>query len=143
IYPGPRFQGEGYHESCARRGIDVDVTKFSAAVAGASSVLETIGDRYDPDIYVAYTRRIVELMGGQGPEIDVVAREIYDEWSQHHHFSLYEDVPDALSDLRARGFRLGLISNSQRCLVSFQSHFSLAGLISVAISSPDHGFMKP
>src|SRR4029079_9698186 len=44
---------------------------------------------------------------------------------------------------RARGLKLGLISNTQRCLVSFQSHFELADLISVAISSSTHGYMKP
>jgi putative hydrolase of the HAD superfamily len=36
-----------------------------------------------------------------------------------------------------------LISNSQRCLESFQSHFELRGLIDATVSSPDHGFMKP
>jgi putative hydrolase of the HAD superfamily len=39
--------------------------------------------------------------------------------------------------------RIGLISNSHRCLASFQSHFELDGLISVAVSSPEHGYMKP
>jgi putative hydrolase of the HAD superfamily len=45
--------------------------------------------------------------------------------------------------LHARGIKLGLISNTHRCLASFQSHFELDGLISVALSSSDHGFMKP
>jgi putative hydrolase of the HAD superfamily len=38
---------------------------------------------------------------------------------------------------------LGLISNSHRCLESFQEHFELDGLIDVAISSSQHGYMKP
>jgi putative hydrolase of the HAD superfamily len=38
---------------------------------------------------------------------------------------------------------MGLISNSHRCLTSFQEHFELEGLISAAISSSEHGFMKP
>ena len=41
------------------------------------------------------------------------------------------------------GLRIGLISNSHRCLASFQSHFELEGLITAAISSSEHGFMKP
>src|SRR5262249_12163160 len=92
---------------------------------------------------VAYTRRIIELMGGEGPVIETVAREIYDDWAEHHHFSLYEDVTETLKALRARGVRLGLISNSHRPLESFQSHFELDGLISVTVSSSDHGYMKP
>ena len=39
--------------------------------------------------------------------------------------------------------RIGLISNTHRCLASFQSHFELQGLISATVSSSDHGFMKP
>lgn len=52
-------------------------------------------------------------------------------------------MPDALKALADAGIRVGLISNSHRCLSSFQSHFELNGLISAAISSSDHGFMKP
>jgi putative hydrolase of the HAD superfamily len=36
-----------------------------------------------------------------------------------------------------------VISNSHRCLSSFRSHFELDGLISVTVSSLEHGFMKP
>ena len=45
--------------------------------------------------------------------------------------------------LAARGLKLGLISNSHRCLMSFQRHFELEGLIAAAISSAEHGYMKP
>ena len=144
IYPGPRFQGAGYRESCARHGIEVDEARFEAAVAGAAAVLDLTPDQqYDPDLYVAYTRRIIELMGGEGPAVDLAARELYDDWAEHHHFSLYDDVPGALSALRSAGVRVGLISNSHRCLTSFQSHFELDGLVSVAVSSSELGFMKP
>ena len=144
IHPGPMFQAVGYKASCARYGIDVDESKFDAAVAGAGSVLdEAVDQLYDSGLYVAYTRRIIQLMGGAGPRLDEVAQEIYDEWAKHHHFSLYDDVPGALRALRARGLRLGLISNSHRCLASFQSHFDLEGLITVTVSSSEHGFLKP
>jgi len=39
--------------------------------------------------------------------------------------------------------RVGLVSNSHRCLASFQTHFELQGLISATVSSSDHGMMKP
>ena len=38
---------------------------------------------------------------------------------------------------------MGLITNSHRCLSSFQRHFALEGLFSVTLSSLDHGYMKP
>jgi len=143
ILPGPRFQGVGYESTCARHGVAVDPARFARAVAGAAGVLDSADRLYDAEIYVAYTRRIIELMGGAGSGVDSAAREIYDDWAEHHHFSLYDDVADALRALRARDVRLGLISNSHRCLASFQSHFELDGLISAAVSSSDHGFMKP
>ena len=143
IYPGPRFQAVGYQENCARHGITVDPARFEEAVAGAAAVLDGASEIYDPQLYIDFTRRLIELMGGEGDAIETVAREIYVEWAQHHHFSLYDDVPATLRDLRARGMRLGLISNSHRCLASFQSHFELDGLISATVSSSEHGFLKP
>lgn len=143
IHPGPRFQDVGYQASCARYGITVDRAAFETAVAGAAAVLDSADQLHDPHLYVAYTRRIIELMGGSGPLVETVAQEMYDEWAQHHHFSLYEDVPEAFRRLRAAGVRLGLISNGNRCLESFQSHFELDGLIAVTISSSEYGFMKP
>jgi putative hydrolase of the HAD superfamily len=75
--------------------------------------------------------------------VDACAIEIYEEWAANHHFEMYDDVPDVLRTLAGRGLRIGLISNSHRCLVSFQSHFELQGLITAAISSSQHGYLKP
>jgi putative hydrolase of the HAD superfamily len=143
IHPGPRFQAVGYRESCARYGICVDAERFEAAVAGAAGMLDSDDHLYDDAVFVGYTRRIIELMGGSGPDVDAVAREIYDDWAEHRHFELYDDVQEALRLLQAGGLRLGLISNSHRPLRSFDTHFGLDGLITVTISSYDHGFMKP
>ena len=143
IHPGPRFQGAGYEACCRRHGVRVDASRFDAAVAGAAAVLDSADVVYDADLYVKYTERIIELMGGSSPAVRAVARELYDDWAEHHHFSLYDDVVETLEGLRASGVRAGLISNSHRCLASFQSHFELDDLIAVAVSSSEHGYMKP
>lgn len=144
IYPGPMFRGEGYRAFAARYGMDIDASKFSHAVAGAAPLLDGPEDvAYDAEIFVLYTRRIVEGMGGAGPNLDACAREMYAEWAACQHFELYDEVPDVLRELAAAGLRIGLISNSHRCLASFQSHFELQGLISATVSSSEHGFMKP
>src|SRR4029078_9032803 len=111
--------------------------------AAASSRLDANVGRSDPEIFVEYTRRIIEGMGGRGPSVDKAARDIYDEWSACHHFTLYDEVPAVLRALHADGYTIGLISNTQRSLVTFERHFELDGLFTVAISSSDHGFMKP
>jgi HAD superfamily hydrolase (TIGR01662 family) len=148
IRPGPTFQGEGYHAFCARHLIDVDPTAFNTAVASASSILDDPeGSAYDAEIFVAYTRHIIEQMGGKAggtPEaVDACAREIYAEWAANQHFELYDDVPAVLQGLNDLGIRVGLISNSHRCLDSFQSHFELREFIAASVSSADHGYMKP
>ena len=56
---------------------------------------------------------------------------------------MYDDVPDVLRALHASGLKIGLISNSHRCLASFQTHFDLQGLFAVTVSSVEHGYMKP
>jgi putative hydrolase of the HAD superfamily len=88
--------------------------------------------------------RVIELSPeNEFARLMKAAREIYDDWAQHHHFEMYDDVPAALTALRGRGLKLGLISNSHRCLTSFQSHFAIDGLMSVTVSSADFGVMKP
>jgi putative hydrolase of the HAD superfamily len=143
IYPGPVFQGSGYREFCSRFGIEVDPATFDTAVAGAATFLEPQSGLYDAQLYVDYTRRIIEGMGGTGPHLEAAARAIYVEWAACHHFMLYDEVPDVLRGLHASGMKIGLITNSHRCLSSFQSHFALEGLFSVMLSSLDHGYMKP
>ena len=143
IHPGPAFQGSGYREFCARHGIEVDPEAFDMAVEGAGTVLDVGTGEYDAQVYIDYTRRIIEGMGGSGPAVETAAREIYDEWAACHHFFLYDDVADVLRDLHARGLKIGLISNSHRCMESFQSHFALDGLFAATVTSAAHGYMKP
>jgi putative hydrolase of the HAD superfamily len=143
IHPGPTFQGVGYRDFCARHGLHVDSEAFDRAVADASSLLHAPLEIYDPEIFVRYTSRIIEGMGGTGPAVQAASRDIYDEWAVCHHFDLYEDVPEVLRAIHAAGVRIGLISNTQRCLTSFQQHFALDGLFAVTVSSSDHGYMKP
>jgi putative hydrolase of the HAD superfamily len=122
----------------------VDPARFGQAVRAASVILDDQQEHvYDPGIFVRYTRRIIEEMGGTGPRLDACASEIYDEWAACHHFSLYDDVAPVLRELAGRGVKIGLISNSHRSLASFEQHFELDGLIAGAISSSEHGYLKP
>lgn len=144
IHPGPTFRAEGYEAFGVRYGLTVDRRHFGAAVNSAASLLDDHSlSVYDAEVYVAYTRHILEGMGGSGDALDPCAREIFAEWAGNHHFDLYDDVADVLSVLDARGFRIGLISNSHRCLSSFQEHFELRSMIDGAVSSAEHGWMKP
>ena len=144
IYPGPTFQGEGYRRFCEAHGIRVDPSRFMEAVLAASPILHDERQiAYDDELFIRYTRTIIERMGGSGDALDACAAEIYREWAACQHFFLYEDVTPVLRELSRRGLKVGLISNSHRSLASFQEHFDLHGLIAGAISSSEHGFLKP
>ena len=144
IYPGPVFEAEGYRSFSERYGLSVDTTRFDAAVAVASRELEVGEDAsYRRELFVRYASCVIEEMGGSGSGVDACAQEIYEEWAVCRHFSLYDDVKPVLRQLHGRGLRLGLISNTHRCLDSFRTHFELETFIAGAVSSADHGFMKP
>lgn len=56
---------------------------------------------------------------------------------------MYDDVEPALRALVDRGLTVGVISNSRRSLDAFRDHFALGGLIHAAVSSFEHGYLKP
>lgn len=144
IYPGPTFQSEGYRRFCAAHGVEVDPARFDAAVKASSYILDEVEEPiYDDRLFIDYTASIITHMGGQGPEVKTAARVIYDQWPANHHFEMYDDVEPVLRDLVARGYRLGVISNSHRSLDAFREHFALNGLIHVGVSSFEHGYLKP
>lgn len=144
IFPGPTFQGEGYARFCAEMGIAIEADRFEQAVAAASFILDEVEDPiYDASLFVHYTATIIEHMGGRGPNVVRVAEQVYEQWAGNHHFEMYDDVAPVLTELAARGVRLGVISNSHRSLDAFKAHFKLGSLITTTVSSAEHGFMKP
>lgn len=144
IHPGPVFDGEGYRAFAARHGLRVDPLRFDDAVRRASVELDRLQDDvYRPEPFLRYAGRVLVEMGAAGVGIEACSQEIYDEWAACRHFSLYDDVKPALAAIHAAGYRIGLISNTHRCLASFQSHFDLAPFIAAAVSSSEHGYLKP
>ena len=144
IHPGPAFDGEGYRAFAARHGLRVDASCFEDAVQEASVELERLQDGvYRPEPFLRYVSRVLTRMGAAGDGIEACALEIYDQWALCRHFTLYDDVSPTLAALHGAGYRIGLISNTHRCLDAFQTHFELEPFITAAVSSSDHGYLKP
>jgi putative hydrolase of the HAD superfamily len=144
IYPGPTFQAEGYRRFCASHGVAIDPERFDEAVTASARILDEVDEpAYADRLFIDYTASIIERMGGRGPSVELAAREIYLAWAANHHFEMFDDVEPVLRALGSRGLRVGVISNSHRSLDSFSEHFELHGLIHAAISSAEHGYLKP
>src|SRR6476646_2790649 len=97
-------------------GPELGPARYEDARRGAFEALERHPELdHDEEIWVLFTQRIIEGMGGTG-DTYVAAVELTRAWDHAHHFELYEDALPALVELRRRGYVLGLLSNTARDL---------------------------
>jgi HAD superfamily hydrolase (TIGR01662 family) len=140
--PGPELRPEGYVRCGAQHGLALDPDRYEQARDAAFVDLQRHPDLdHDEEMWVAFTERIVRGMGGDAPAARRVAVELTARWQQHTNFELYEDTLPVLRELRARGIRVGLVSNSARDVREFAAHHALE--IDAGISSFHHGKTKP
>ena len=139
--PGPDLGPEGYERLGARYGLTLDPARYDDARRSALATLERHPElEHDEEIWVLFTQRIVEGMGGTGDTYGC-AVEMTRAWEHAHHFDLFDDVGPALDDLRARGLKIGLLSNTARDLDLFVSHHGL--VVDAVLTSRAHGKTKP
>ncbi len=123
-------------------GLELDPERYPAARAEALQDLRRHPELdHDEEIWVRFTEDILRGMGADGPAIRAIALQITRGWERHENFELYEDALPTLAELRGRGLKLGLISNTNRDLAAFVRHFSLD--VDAWISSGSHGKVKP
>jgi HAD superfamily hydrolase (TIGR01662 family) len=140
--PGPELMPEGYVSCGTRHGLTLDAARYEEARDAAFVDLQRHPELdHDEEIWIAFTERIVLGMGGTEPMSHDVAVEITSRWAQHENFELYEDTAPVLRDLRERGIKIGLVSNSARDVRAFAEHHALP--IDAGISSFHHGKTKP
>jgi putative hydrolase of the HAD superfamily len=140
--PGPTLGPEGYRAAGERCGLRLDPARYNTARVAAVEDLEHHPELdHDEEIWVRFTEDIVRGMGGEGPAVAEVALEIVHGWEHARNFELYEDALPVLAELRGRGLRLGLVSNTSRNLDAFIRHFALD--VDAWLSSGTHGKVKP
>jgi HAD superfamily hydrolase (TIGR01662 family) len=139
--PGPELGPEGYRDVGARYGLELDPARYEEARRQALDVLERHPELdHDEEIWVLFTQRIIEGMGGRGDTYGP-AVELTRAWDHAHHFELYEDAVPTLQALRAAGLKLGLLSNTARDLDAFVAHHGLH--VDAVLTSLVHGKTKP
>jgi putative hydrolase of the HAD superfamily len=140
--PGPELGPDGYRRAGERLGLALDPARYGEARLAALETLEAHPElAHDDEIWVAFTARIVEGMGGRGDAVRALAEEITRAWEVHDNFELYEDVQPVLAELRRHRLKVGLVSNTARDLPAFVAHHGLD--VDAAVSSGAHGFVKP
>jgi putative hydrolase of the HAD superfamily len=139
--PGPDLGPEGYRRLGERFGLTLDPARHDEARASAIGELKRHPELdHDEEIWVLFTERIIRGMGGEGATYEC-AVEMTRAWEHSAHFELYEDALPTLADLRGRGLKLGLLSNTSRDLDVFVAHHGLD--VDAVLTSHAHGKTKP
>ena len=140
--PGPELGPEGYRKVGERHGLVLDPDLYERSRLAAIESLERDPDYvHDDELWIAFTERIVEGMGGDGDGARACADELVRAWELHERFTLYEDALPALAALREHGVKIGLISNGSRDLDEFVAHHGLD--VDCAVGSRAFGRTKP
>ena len=139
--PGPDLGPVGYRELGLRYGLSLDPARYEQARAAAFSEVKRHPELdHDEEIWVLFTERIIQGMGGVGDTYRA-AVEMERRWSHSAHFELYDDALPALEAVRAEGLKIGLLSNSSRNLGEFVRHHGLDS--DAVLTSHAHGKTKP
>jgi putative hydrolase of the HAD superfamily len=140
--PGPELGPEGYRRVGERHGLTLDPDRYVEARVGSIEKLNRERDLvHDEQVWIAFTEEIVLGMGGDPSGARACAIDMVREWERHENFTLYEDALPVLADLRARGIRIGLVTNGQRDLEEFVRHHRLE--VDAMVGSRAHGRIKP
>jgi HAD superfamily hydrolase (TIGR01662 family) len=139
--PGPDLGPDGYRSLGRRYGLELDPSRYDDARRSAIAGLERHPELdHDEEIWVLFTERIMQGMGGRG-DTRGAAVEMTAAWSKAEHFELYDDALPVLQELRGRGLKLGLLSNTARDLPAFAAHHGLPA--DALLTSHAHGKEKP
>jgi HAD superfamily hydrolase (TIGR01549 family) len=140
--PGPELGPDGYAALGRELGMRLDPARYEEARVAAIEDLEKHPELdHDESIWIRFTEDIVRGMGGEGDAVGEFARQIVRRWELAAHFELYDDVVPVLTDLRRRGLKLGLVSNTSRDLGAFVRHFGLE--VDGWVASGSYGKVKP
>jgi putative hydrolase of the HAD superfamily len=140
--PGPDLGPEGYQRLGRRFGLELDPNRYDEARRHAVTTLERHPELdHDEEVWVLFTEQIIRGMGGNSGRTYEFAVEMTRAWEHAYNFDIYEDVLPVLADLRERGLKLGLVSNTGRDLEEFTRHHGLT--VDATVTSGAHGKTKP
>lgn len=150
LYPYPSVS-HVVREVLAEEGHVHDLTAIDQLMPVVDEYYE---DRYREDdtfwrdegetsaVWVGMYSLLVRKLGIDA-DAERIARRVYDEFGDPARWRDYSDVRPAFERLRARGMRVGLISNWDSRLAGIFTGLGLAELLNVVVSSAEVGLHKP
>lgn len=144
--------GEIYHQVLRRHGIAAPRRRLRSEIEWVwkefSCLSDACHDRFIADPHGSrgwWYRFLLRLC--QRLEVGTPSRfaaaELYDRFTRADAWEVYPDVEPALEKLRARGLRLGLVSNWDDRLPSLLANLRLARFFDAVEYSSGCGFEKP
>jgi putative hydrolase of the HAD superfamily len=139
--PGPDLGPEGYRRLGARFALELDPARYGEARREAIATLKRHPELdHDEEVWTLFTERIIVGMGGAG-DTYACAVEMTRAWERAEHFELFDDALPVLDELRGRGLKLALLSNTGRDLDEFVAHHGIK--VDAILTSRVHGKTKP
>jgi len=139
--PGPDLGPEGYRKLGERFGLELDPARYDDARRDAIATLKRHPELdHDEEVWVLFTEQIIQGMGGAGDTYHC-AVAMTRAWERAEHFELFDDALPVLDELRRRGLKLALLSNTGRDLDEFVAHHHIQ--VDAILTSRVHGKTKP
>jgi putative hydrolase of the HAD superfamily len=150
LHPHPSFP-ELFAQVCARNGVDVDAGDVRVVQERLAPHLVDLGEATGVDApslsaegsRTFWTFLYRRLLGELGIDRGDLPDLLYATFSHISSYKLFDDVLDALDAVRARGHRIGLISNFERWLEEMLVELEVGHLFDVAVISGVEGVEKP
>jgi putative hydrolase of the HAD superfamily len=92
--------------------------------------------------WITLYQRFLRLHG-LGDAVDAVAERIFQRFLDYQSYRLFDDALPALAACRARGFRVGIVSNWEAWLVGMLEANGVAAQVDFSIISGVIGYEKP
>lgn len=150
LHPHPSFH-ELFAIICADAGVDVTAEDVEGVQRRMAPHLVDLAEDTgvdNPSLAGADSRRFWTYLYRRfleelGIEDESLVTRLYERFSSSSSYRLFDDALPAMTELRGRGYRLGLISNFEQWLEEMLVELEVGDLFDVAVISGVEGVEKP